>query len=103
MNMENKVVLITGGTGGIGRATALEFAKQGAKVVVTGRREKEGQETLTLVKKAGGARPFFQGDVSKEEECKKMVETTLKKFDRLNYAFNNAGTEGFIGPILEQS
>src|SRR5258706_10950531 len=103
MHMKDKVVLITGGTSGIGRATAVEFAKHGAKVVVTGRREKEGSETVSLVEKAGGQGFFVQADVSKEGDCKKMVEAALQKFDRLNYAFNNAGTEGNLGPIVEQS
>ncbi len=103
MYMKDKVVLITGGTSGIGRATAVEFAKHGARVVVTGRREKEGQETVALVQKAGSEAFFVQADVSKESDCKKMVDVALEKFDRLHYAFNNAGIEGTLGPIVEQS
>src|SRR5262245_60010966 len=101
MHMKVKVVLVTGGTSGIGRATAVEFAKHGAKVVLTGRREKEGEETVSLVEKAGSQGIFVQADVSREEDCKRMVEAALKKFDRLNYAFNNAGTEGTIAPVVE--
>lgn len=92
--MKNKVALVTGGTGGIGRATALEFARRGAKVVVTGRRETEGRKTVDLIVKGGGEAFFILADVSKEEDCKRMVEFTLEKCGRLDYAFNNAGTEG---------
>lgn len=103
MSMKGKVILITGGTGGIGRATAVEFAKRGASVVVAGRREKEGQETVSLVEKAGTKSFFVRCDVSKEEDCKRMVNETLKKFDRLDYAFNNAGIEGTMAPLAEQA
>ncbi len=103
MHMKDKVVLVTGGTSGIGRATAVEFAKHGAKVVITGRREKEGKETVSFIQKAGSEGLFVQADVSKEEDCKRMVQATVQKFDRLHYAFNNAGIEGALGPIVEQS
>ena len=102
-DMTNKVALITGGTSGIGRASALEFAKRGAKVVVTGRREKEGQETVDLVAKAGGKALFFKTDVAKESDVAGMVEFTLAKFGRLDYAFNNAGVEQLPKPLLQTS
>jgi NAD(P)-dependent dehydrogenase (short-subunit alcohol dehydrogenase family) len=98
---ENKVVLITGGTSGIGRATAIAFAKEGAKVVVSGRRKAEGAETVTMVEKAGGEGLFVQADVSDEEQVKKLVETTVSHFGRLDIAFNNAGIEGELGPVTE--
>jgi NAD(P)-dependent dehydrogenase (short-subunit alcohol dehydrogenase family) len=98
---ENKVVLITGGTSGIGRATAVAFAKEGAKVVVSGRRKAEGAETVTLVEKAGGQGLFVQADVSDEEQVKKLVETTVSHFGRLDVAFNNAGIEGTPKPITD--
>jgi len=98
---ENKVVLITGGTSGIGRATAVAFAKEGAKVVVSGRRKAEGAETVTLVEKAGGQGLFVQADVSDEEQVKKLVQTTVDHFGRLDIAFNNAGIEGAPKPLTE--
>ncbi len=98
---ENKVVLITGGTSGIGRATAVAFAKEGAKVIVSGRRKAEGAETVTLVEKAGGQGLFVQSDVSDEEQVKKLVQTTVDHFGRLDIAFNNAGTEGTPKPLTE--
>jgi NAD(P)-dependent dehydrogenase (short-subunit alcohol dehydrogenase family) len=97
---ENKVVLITGGTSGIGRVTAVAFAKEGAKVVVSGRRKAEGAETVTLVEKAGGQGLFVQADVTDEEQVKKLVQTTVDHFGRLDIAFNNAGVEG-VAPLTE--
>jgi len=98
---ENKVVLITGGTTGIGRSTAIAFAKEGAKVVVSGRRKAEGAETVTLVEKAGGKGLFVQSDVSDEAQVKALVQTTLDHFGRLDIAFNNAGIEGTPAPLTE--
>lgn len=94
LDFTNRVVLITGGTAGIGRATAVMFAQHGAKVVVTGRREKEGLETVALIQKAGQQGAFVRADVSQENDCRQMVQFTLDKFGRLDCAFNNAGTEG---------
>jgi len=98
---ENKVVLVTGGTSGIGRATAVAFAKEGAKVVVSGRRKAEGAETVTLVEKAGGRGLFVQADVSDEAQVKSLVDTVVKEFGRLDIAFNNAGIEGTLAPLTE--
>ena len=98
---ENKVVLITGGTSGIGRVTAVAFAKEGAKVVDSGRRKDEGAETVTLVEKAGGQGLFVQADVSDEEQVKKLVQTTVEHFGRLDIAFNNAGVEGELAPLTD--
>jgi len=95
-----KVALITGGTSGIGRATAVELARRGAKVAVTGRRAPEGAQTVRLVKEAGGEAIFIQGDVTSEADVRKMVDTTVSKFGKLNFAFNNAGLE-ITGPIVE--
>ena len=77
-----KVALITGGNAGIGRATAIEFAKQGAKVVVSGRREKEGHEVIAEIKKLGGEAIFVKTDVSKASDVKAMIEQTLATFGR---------------------
>jgi NAD(P)-dependent dehydrogenase (short-subunit alcohol dehydrogenase family) len=89
-----KVVLITGGTSGIGRATAVAFAEQGANVVISGRREAEGAESVSLIKKAGGQGLFVRGDVSEESEIEGLVAKTLERFGRLDFAFNNAGVGG---------
>jgi NAD(P)-dependent dehydrogenase (short-subunit alcohol dehydrogenase family) len=89
-----KVALITGGTSGIGRATAIAFAEQGADVVIAGRREAEGAESLTLVQKAGGQGLFVRVDVNDESEIEAMVAKTLERFGRLDFAFNNAGVGG---------
>jgi NAD(P)-dependent dehydrogenase (short-subunit alcohol dehydrogenase family) len=102
-SFQGKVALITGGTSGIGRATALAFAKEGAKVVVTGRREKEGAETIQLVKDAGGEGFFIKTDVSKEADVRMMVEKTMKAYGRLDYAFNNAGIDQLPSPLVEQT
>jgi NAD(P)-dependent dehydrogenase (short-subunit alcohol dehydrogenase family) len=89
-----KVALITGGTSGIGRTTAIAFAEQGADVVIAGRREAEGAESLTLVQKAGGQGLFVRADVNDESEIEAMVAKTLERFGRLDFAFNNAGVGG---------
>jgi NAD(P)-dependent dehydrogenase (short-subunit alcohol dehydrogenase family) len=96
-----KVALITGGTSGIGRYTAILFAQHGAKVVLTGRREAEGNETRKLVQAAGGDALFLQGDVSKSADVQKFVQNTVEKFGRLDVAFNNAGVEGTWMPIVD--
>jgi NAD(P)-dependent dehydrogenase (short-subunit alcohol dehydrogenase family) len=95
--MENKVALVTGGGSGIGQAAALAFARAGAKVVVSGRREKEGYETVSLIKKGGGEGTFVKADVSNEADVEKLVAHTLSTYGRLDAAFNNAGIEGEVG------
>jgi NAD(P)-dependent dehydrogenase (short-subunit alcohol dehydrogenase family) len=89
-----KVVLITGGTSGIGRATAVAFAEQGANVVIAGRREAEGGESLALIQKAGGQGLFVRVDVNEESEIEALVAKTLDRFGKLDFAFNNAGVGG---------
>src|SRR5262245_33467891 len=95
----DKVVVITGGTAGIGRAIAVAFAEQGASVVLAGRREAEGPESVTLIEKAGGKGLFVRTDVSSEEDVSAMVEKTVAKFGRLDFAVNNAGIFLEHGPI----
>jgi NAD(P)-dependent dehydrogenase (short-subunit alcohol dehydrogenase family) len=102
-DLEGKVGLVTGGTSGIGRETAILFAKSGAKVVVTGRREKEGEETVELIRAADGEGLFVKADVSKSTEVDMLVQKTVEKFQRLDIAFNNAGIEGVWAPIVRQS
>jgi NAD(P)-dependent dehydrogenase (short-subunit alcohol dehydrogenase family) len=89
-----KVALITGGTGGIGRATAIAFAERGANVVVAGRREAEGAETVALIQKAGGSCLFVRTDVNVESEIAALVARTQEHFGKLDFAFNNAGVGG---------
>ena len=98
--LTGKVALVTGGTSGIGRTTAVAFAKAGAKVVVSGRREAEGAETVKLIEEAGGEGLFVRADVAKEADIKALVAATVEKFGRLDIAFNNAGVE-IAGPIPE--
>jgi NAD(P)-dependent dehydrogenase (short-subunit alcohol dehydrogenase family) len=94
----NKVALVTGGTSGIGKATAIAFARAGAKVVLTGRREKEGAQVVAEIKKLGGDAAFIRADVAKDADVKAMVDFTVDKFGRLDVAFNNAGVE-WKGPL----
>jgi len=101
--LEGKVGLVTGGTSGIGRDTAVLFAKAGAKVVVAGRREVEGNETVELVRAVGGDALFVKADVSKAVEVEALVKKTVEKFGRLDVAFNNAGIEGVWVPIISQT
>lgn len=100
ISFENKVVLITGATSGIGKATALAFAESGAKVVVSGRRETEGRAVVDEIKAGGGEATFIFVDVAKEVEIKSLVVGTLAAYGRLDIAFNNAGIE-LSGPVGE--
>jgi NAD(P)-dependent dehydrogenase (short-subunit alcohol dehydrogenase family) len=99
----NKVVLITGGTSGIGRAAAVAFAKEGAKVVVSGRRVEEGEETVRQIKAAGGEGLFVKTDVTQVAQIKELVDRTVTKYGRLDIAFNNAGVEGKFATIAEEN
>jgi NAD(P)-dependent dehydrogenase (short-subunit alcohol dehydrogenase family) len=101
--LEGKVALVTGGTSGIGRDTAVLFAKAGAKVVVAGRREPEGNETIELIRATGNDALFVKADVSKANEVETLVQKTVDQFGRLDVAFNNAGIEGVLAPIVRQS
>jgi NAD(P)-dependent dehydrogenase (short-subunit alcohol dehydrogenase family) len=102
--LQGKVGLVTGGTSGIGRDTAVLFAKAGAKVVVAGRREVEGEETVELIRRATGSDALFvKADVSKAAEVDALIQRAVEKFGRLDVAFNNAGIEGHWVPITEQS
>jgi NAD(P)-dependent dehydrogenase (short-subunit alcohol dehydrogenase family) len=98
---KNKVAIVTGGSFGIGRATALAFAKKGAKVVVVD--WKENTETMDLIKNSGGEALFIKCDVSKSSDVKAMVEKTIVTYGRLDYAFNNAGIEGDSAPVQDCS
>ena len=96
---ENKVALVTGGSFGIGKATAIEFAKRGARVVVVD--WIEDSATLNEIKELGGTATFFKCDVSKSSDITQMIDQTIKKFGRLDFAVNNAGIEGANAPTHE--
>ena len=96
-SLKNKVALVTGGTSGIGEAAALALARDGAKVVVAGRRENEGQAVVQAIEKAGGEGLFVKADVSRDPDVKALVDKTMARFGRLDFAFNNAGVEGTAG------
>jgi NAD(P)-dependent dehydrogenase (short-subunit alcohol dehydrogenase family) len=100
--MENPVVLVTGALSGIGRATALAFAQQGARVVTAGRKENAGHALKKEIDALGAETEFFLADVRHENDVQALIEGTLAKFGRLDVAVNNAGTEGVPGPITEQ-
>jgi NAD(P)-dependent dehydrogenase (short-subunit alcohol dehydrogenase family) len=101
-DLQGRVAIITGGTTGIGRDAAVLFAEAGAKVVVAGRREKEGAETMELLRKAGGEGIFVKTDVSKSADVQHLVRKTVEKYGRVDCLFNNAGIEGVWAPIIEQ-
>jgi NAD(P)-dependent dehydrogenase (short-subunit alcohol dehydrogenase family) len=100
---QGKVALVTGGTSGIGRAAAIAYAREGAKVVIAGRRAAEGEETVRLVRAQGGEALFVPTDVAQEAQVKNLVGRTLEQFGRLDFAFNNAGIEQVPTPFLEQT
>lgn len=97
----NKVVLVTGGGSGIGRATAIAFGSQGAKVVIASRRIKEGEKAVQSIEAVGGEAIFVKTDLTKATEVKHLIDRTVKTYGSLDYAFNNAGVEGKLGSIIE--
>jgi NAD(P)-dependent dehydrogenase (short-subunit alcohol dehydrogenase family) len=101
--MDEPVILITGALTGIGRAAAVAFAKKGAKVVVSGRREKAGEALVEELRSFGSEAEFIKADVRNEEDVRVLVDTTVGRFGRLDVAVNNAGTEGQAGPITDQT
>src|SRR5580704_14520385 len=101
--MNTSVVLITGGLTGIGRATAVAFANEGARVVVAGRRDAEGKAFEAELRGLGAEAAFIRADVRHEEDVRNLVDKTVAAFGRLDVAINNAGTEGKPGPLTEQT
>src|SRR5579862_1928713 len=101
--MSSSVVLITGALTGIGRATALAFAKQGARIVISGRRDEVGRELAAELRTLGAEAEYWRADVRHEEDVRNLVDKTVARFGRLDVAINNAGTEGKPGPVTEQT
>jgi NAD(P)-dependent dehydrogenase (short-subunit alcohol dehydrogenase family) len=101
--LENKVALVTGGTSGIGKATALALSDAGAKVVLSGRREPEGEDTANSIRQSGTECLFVRSDVSNETDVKALIQQTVEHYGRLDCAFNNAGIEPLTKPLHEQS
>src|ERR1700730_13263816 len=100
---DGKVALVTGGGSGIGRATSLAFAREGAKVVIGNRNVQRGEETVAMIKKAGGTATFKRTDVLVPAEIEALVEHAVKTYGGLDLAFNNAGVEGDVKPLVEQT
>jgi NAD(P)-dependent dehydrogenase (short-subunit alcohol dehydrogenase family) len=106
MNTPSKnppVVLITGALTGIGRATAVAFANEGARLVVSGRHNEEGQRLVAELRKLSSEAEFLRSDVRHEDDVRTLVDQTVARFGRLDVAVNNAGTEGKPGPVTEQT
>ena len=100
---EGKVALVTGGGSGIGRATALAFAREGAQVAIGNRNVKRGEETVAMIRKAGGTASFKRTDVLVAAEIEALVDHAVKTYGGLDLAFNNAGVEGTVAPIVQQT
>jgi NAD(P)-dependent dehydrogenase (short-subunit alcohol dehydrogenase family) len=101
--MDKPVILITGALTGIGRAAAVAFARKGATVVVTGRRDEAGKALAEELRALGAEAEFINADVRKEDDVRALVDETVARFGRLDVAVNNAGTEGLVGPITDQT
>src|SRR5258706_5393730 len=101
--MTTPVVLVTGALTGIGRATALAFAREGARVVISGRRDDEGQKLAAELQELGAEAEFIRSDVRHEDDVRNLIDETVSRFGRLDAAVNCAGTEGRPGPLTEQT
>jgi NAD(P)-dependent dehydrogenase (short-subunit alcohol dehydrogenase family) len=101
--MNTPVVLITGALTGIGRATALAFAKDGARIVIAGRRDEAGQKLVAELREIGAEAEYWRADVRHEDDVRSLIDKTVARFGRLDIAVNNAATEGKPGPVTEQS
>ena len=100
---DGKVALVTGGGSGIGRATALAFARHGAQVVIGDRDVQRGEETVSMIRDAGGTASFRGTDVLVATQVEALVDHAIAEYGRLEVAFNNAGTEGDVRPLVEQT
>ena len=102
-DFDGKVALVTGGGTGIGRATAIAFAREGARVVIGNRSSEAGEAVVKAIQDAGGEASFLRTDVSSEEDVKALIEHAVATYGRLDVAFNNAGIGGAAGPLADQS
>lgn len=102
-DFDGKVALVTGGGTGIGKATAIAFAREGAKVVIGNRNVEAGEAVVKTIKDAGGEAVFQRTDVSSEDDVKALVELAVSTYGRLDAAFNNAGVGGMPGPLADQT
>jgi NAD(P)-dependent dehydrogenase (short-subunit alcohol dehydrogenase family) len=100
---EPKVVLVTGALSGIGRATALAFARAKSRVAISGRRADEGHALADALRSLGAESEFIEADIRDEDDVQALVERTVARFGRLDIAVNAAGTEGETGPVVEQT
>src|SRR5580700_1793849 len=101
--MNKQIVLITGALSGIGRATALAFAREKASVVISGRRKEAGEALLKELRALGSDAEFILADVASESDVQNLIDKTVKRFGRIDVAINNAGTEGKLAPIVDQT
>lgn len=101
--LAGRIALVTGASSGIGRASAIELARRGAKVVVAARRQPELDQLVDEIANAGGEARAFVADVAKENDIRELVDFTVATYGRLDIAFNNAGTEGVFAPLVEQT
>lgn len=100
--LRDKVVLVTGASSGIGAASAAAFAREGAVVLAAARRVAEGEAVAAAIRADGGRARFLQADVTREDDIRRLVETAVAEYGRLDVAFNNAGTDGRFSPFLDQ-
>ncbi len=103
MNFNGKVALVTGGSSGMGCAAAINFAKNGAKVVIAARREDKSQNVISQIRNSAGDARFIKADMANPDEIRSLIEKTVEYYGRLDFAFNNAGTEGKFAPMTELS
>ena len=102
-SFDGKVALVTGGGQGIGRATAIAFAREGAKVVIGNRNEQRGRETVKMIEDQGGEATFLRTDVVNADDVEGLVNHAVATYGGLDVAFNNAGVEGDLGPLTDQT
>ena len=101
--LEDRIALVTGGGSGIGRATALIMAREGAAVIVAGRGTQDGEETVRAIRGAGGEARFIKTDVTRASDVEALIRNVVDVYGRIDCAFNNAGVEGMLAPLADQT